>query len=177
MSVTTRKRVVVRGAGAHHGESNGKSAAAPQPEEQPETESASPPAQPSPGEASITYVELMIGEVNIINHYGCRAQPTHVTIEESPRGGEEGSMVESASETKVWITPAHAAQLSEENWPGRGRSRQTILDQLHKFQHIQSAPPPKGGIRAILIDEASFQAFDRATEPQVPNRLRSARTG
>lgn len=173
MAGRDRMRTAARaGTGAEtlHAPRNGHHRAEEQPPEpapQPEQS-----LQPAPDATpSVTYIEVMVGEMNIVNHYGCQGQPKHATMEVAPRGGvEEDATVENLGDqrTSEWITVAHAAHCSEEYWgKGRGRSRQTILDQLNKFVHVKSAKPPTGGPRGILIDQASFLAFDRRVAPAV----------
>lgn len=165
MRTATRAAI---GAEPLHAPRNGHHPAAEQPPEptrQPER-TADESAATTP---SVTYVEVMIGEVNIVNHYGCQGQPKRGIMDaRPPEWAEEDATVENVSENREagWITVAHAAHMSKQHWgPERGRSRQTILDQLHKFVHVKSAKPPTGGPRGILIDEASFLAFDRNTAP------------
>jgi hypothetical protein len=128
-----------------------------------------------------TFVEFMIGEVNIVNHYSCHSQQGHGIIETRlTSGAGEGVEMEttSAQGQGAWITISHAAQLSEERWgEGKGRSKQTILQQLEKIRHIASERPPTGGPREILIWRPAFEEFDARMAPRprpAPNRARAA---
>jgi len=124
------------------------------------------PAGPS---ASVTYVERMMVAETIVNHYHCRKQHGCDILESAPGAGQEESQVENVTLPGVeLITASHAEILSDEYWRPRGlkgRSRQTILQQRNRIQHIQSANPPEGRGVTLFV-RAAFEAWDQANPPR-----------